>query len=158
MQNINFRSKNIVNERILFLFMFLVLLIIFVFIFIFDFKFALIIFPIFAFVMGLILCVFISSYTKCWKYDDEKFIKRRVFIKKTVYYKDIEYFKNETCWDPGYIKHGIKPHLYQKGYFTLTNGKKIEFDISCSTKEFMKMWRKIKRANPKAKLIELPII
>ena len=76
---------------------------------------------------------------------------------KNASYTPIEYFKNETCWDPGYIKHGIKPHLYQKGYFTLTNGKKIEFDITCSSKEFMKMWRKIKRANPKAKLIELPM-
>ena len=156
MQNIDFRSKNIVNERILSLFMFLVLLIIIVFIFIFDFKFALIIFPLFAFVMGLILCVFISSYTKCWKYDDEKFIKRRVFINKIVYYKDIEYFKNETCWNLGH-RHKRKPYLYKKGFFTLINGKKIEFDISCSSKEFMKMWRKIKRANPKAKLIELPM-
>ena len=157
MQNIDFRSKNIVYERILSLFIFLVFLITVVPMFIFEPKLALILFPIFAFVMGLILCVFISSYTKFWKYDDEKFIKRRVFIKKTVYYKDIEYFKNETCWNPGNIKHGRKPHLYQKGYFTLTNGKKIEFDIKCSSKEFMKMWRKIKRANPKAKLIELPM-
>ena len=88
--------------------------------------------------------------------DDEKFIKRRVFIKKTVYYKDIEYFKNETCWNPGH-RHRRKPYLYKNGFFTLINGKKIEFDISCSSKEFMKMWRKIKRANPKAKLIELPM-
>ena len=157
MRSIDFKSKNIVNERILSLFIFLVLLITVVPMFIFEPKLALILFPIFAFVMGLILCVFISSYTKCWKYDDEKFIKRRVFIKKTVYYKDIEYFKNETCWNPGNLKHGRKPHLYQKGFFTLINGKKIEFDISCSSKEFMKMWRKIKRANPKAKLIELPM-
>ena len=156
MQNIDFRSKNIVNERILSLFIFLVLLITVVPMFIFEPKLALILFPIFAFVMGLILCVFISSYTKCWKYDDEKFIKRRVFINKIVYYKDIEYFKNETCWNPGH-RHKRKPYLYKKGFFTLINGKKIEFDISCSSKEFMKMWRKIKRANPKAKLIELPM-
>ena len=156
MRSIDFKSKNIVNERILSLFIFLVLLITVVPMFIFEPKLALILFPIFAFVMGLILCVFISSYTKCWKYDDEKFIKRRVFIKKTVYYKDIEYFKNETCWNPGH-RHRRKPYLYKKGFFTLINGKKIELDISCSSKEFMKMWRKIKRANPKAELIELPM-
>ena len=156
MRSIDFKSKNIVNERILSLFIFLVLLITVVPMFIFEPKLALILFPIFAFVMGLILCVFISSYTKCWKYDDEKFIKRRVFIKKTVYYKDIEYFKNETCWNPGH-RHRRKPYLYKKGFFTLIDGKKIEFDISCSSKEFMKMWRKIKRANPKAELIELPM-
>ncbi len=145
----------IAPTRILSSFVFIVFLLLFVFIFINELKLALILSPCFLFLIVFPACIFIATFTKCWKYDDEKFSKRRIFISKTVYYKDIDYFKNETCWNFGH--RGGNPSSYKRGFFTLTNGKKIEFDISCTSKEFMKMWQKIKKSNPKAKLIEMPI-
>lgn len=153
-QSIKFNTSGIKISRFFSILLFIVYSSIIVLGLIYDPNLMFVLLPIFICLESLPLCIFISTFTKCWKYDEEKFLKRQFVLKKIIYYRDISYFKNETCWSPGI--RGRKPYLYKKGFFTLTNGKKIEFDISCSSKEFMKMWRKIKKVNPKVQLIEFP--
>lgn len=149
MNSLKKETSGIGITRILSIFVFIV----FSAILIFVIKYAPILLPIFIFLEAFPVNFFISTY-KSWEYDEKKFVKKRLFIKKIVYYTDIIYFKNEPCFSPGRL--GSKPHIYKQGFFTLKNEKKIEFDFPCSSKEFMKMWRKIKKANPNVKLFELP--
>jgi len=154
MQAIKFKKNAVGLLRAFSVFFFVVFFVLIIFVFTQERKMALTFLPFFIVIESLPTYIFVSSFTKCWFYDSEKFVKRKFIFKKTVFYKEILYFKNETCFSPGF--RDLKPSFYKSGFFTLANGKKVEFDIVCEASEFLKMWRLVKKANPKVQLIELP--